>query len=46
MALNIKEYFFFFPISNREKPLNILTSTNKRTSMVIQTKQVFKYVLQ
>ena len=46
MALNIKEYFFFlFPISNREKTLNISTSTNKRTSMVIQTEQVFKYVL-
>ena len=24
--------------------MNISTSTNKRTSMVIQTKQVFKYV--
>ena len=25
--------------------MNISTSTNKRTSMVIQTKQLFKYVL-
>ena len=25
--------------------MNISTSTNKRTSMMIQTKQVFKYVL-
>ena len=45
MALNIKEYcFFFFSIHNRET-LTISTSTDKRTSMVIQTKQVFKYVL-
>ena len=46
MALNIKEYcFFFFFQSAIGKTLNISTSTNKRTSMVIQTEQVFKYVL-
>ena len=47
MALNIKEYCFF-SFSNQQygKTLNISTSTNKRNSMVIQTKQVFKYVLQ
>ena len=46
MALSIKEYwFFFFFQSVIGKTLNISTSTNKRTSMVIQTKQVFKYVL-
>ena len=46
MTLNIKEYCFFFFQSAIGKTLNISTSTNKRTSMVIQTKQVFKYVLQ
>ena len=46
MALNIKEYFFkIFPIHKKSKKLNISTSTNKRTSMVIQTKQVFKIIL-
>ena len=44
MSLSIKEYCFFFQ-SIIGKTLNISTSTNKRTSMVIQTKQVFKYVL-
>ena len=33
------------PIHNKEKTLHISTFTNKRTSMVIQTKQVFKYIL-
>ena len=37
--------FFVFFQSVIGKTLNISTSTNKRTSMVIQTKQVFKYVL-
>ena len=45
VALNIKEYCFFFFQSIIGETLNISTSTNKRTSMVIQTKQVFKYVL-
>ena len=46
MTLNTKEYWFFvFFQSVIGKTLNISTSTNKRTSMVIQTKQVFKYVL-
>ena len=46
MTLNTKEYcFFVFFQSVIGKTLNISTSTNKRTSMVIQTKQVFKYVL-
>ena len=45
MALNIKEYFFFFFQSVIGKTLNISTSTNERTSMMIQTKQVFEYVL-
>ena len=46
MTLNTKEYcFFVFFQSVIAKTLNISTSTNKRTSMVIQTKQVFKYVL-
>ena len=45
MALNIKEYCYFVFQSVIGKTLNISTSTNKRTSMVIQTKQVFKYVL-
>ena len=37
--------FFVFFQSVIGKTLNISSSTNKRTSMVIQTKQVFKYVL-
>ena len=37
--------FFYLPVHNRGK-LNISTSTNKHTSMVIQTKQVFKYTRQ
>ena len=46
MALNIKEYCFFVLFQSViGKTLNTSTSTNKRTSMVIQTKQVFKYVL-
>ena len=45
MKLNIKDVFLFSsPIHNRET-LNISTSTNKHTSIVIQTKQAFKYVL-
>ena len=45
MALNINEYFFSLSNQLEGKTLNISTSTNKRTSMMIQTKQVFKYVL-
>ena len=46
MALNIKEYCLFsFSNQYKGKTLNISTSTNKHTSKVIQTKQVFKYVL-
>ena len=46
MALHIKEYcFFLFPIHNREKTLKISLSTDKRSRMVIQTKQVLKNVL-
>ena len=45
MALNIKEYCLGVFQSVIGKNTDISTSTNKRTSMVIQTKQVFKYVL-
>ena len=45
MEFNIEDLFnFSLPIHNREKTLNISTSTNIHTSMVIQTKQVFKCV--
>ena len=45
MALLSKNIVFFFFQSVIGKTLNISTSTKKRTSMVIQTKQVFKYIL-
>ena len=46
MELNIKGYCVFFLCKSLiGKTLNISTSTNKHTSMVIQTKQALKYVL-
>ena len=44
MALTIKDSFFFFQsvIGKNTEHINFY---QKRTSMVIQTKQVFKYVL-
>ena len=46
MELNIKvKWEVFICQSKKDKSLNKSTSTYKDTSMVIQTKPVFKYVL-